>query len=355
MDPSEEKKEAKKRKPEKRWIILSAATLFTLVLVAGATVYYLNSSPELVATPPVQIEKKSPKKSQQATEGQAPPALNATESSIPDSHVDAVGREKYFIDQVPLKSSSLTPAITTSEVQELTGNTDAFTPPPMPVQAKSVTGGQQETRTKPICLSPEQSLDSFYEYLDSQEYMTTYNLKKNTQQHFTTLINKLLANPPQVTRESDNLYTILKNTAHFFRVSGSDNIFMLKGIINNENDKLEMILEAYFLLVTLPDCSSTKYANTINRDALYEYACFFLNTMGGRLYLFRRGSQSRLIVTYYAILLVALADQEQNNHHGLALKPSVNILISEMENSGSRLKHIDKYLDKLYELKEKYQ
>ncbi len=206
-----------------------------------------------------------------------------------------------------------------------------------------------------ICAQPTQQLNSFYKHLDTQSYMATYELTTPSQKHFTALVKKLLANPPQVARESDDLYSILKNTAHFFRISGKDNIFMMKGILDHEKGRLEQILADYYLLVTTPDCDQSPYASGIDNAALYEYACFFLNTMGGRLYLFRRDSQSRMVVTYYAILLIDQANRHQNNRHGISLKPSVDMLIAEMESGGSALKKLEVYLDTLYDLKERYQ
>ncbi len=130
---------------------------------------------------------------------------------------------------------------------------------------------------------------------------------------------------------------------------------MLKGILNSEKASLEQILADYYFLITTPECIHSKYAKNINGDALYEYACFFLNTMGGRLYLFRRDSESRMVVTYYAILLVDQANRQQNNRHGIALKSAINMLISEMESGGSKMKGAEEYLDILYDLKEEYQ
>jgi len=227
----------------------------------------------------------------------------------------------------------------------------AVVPVPLP-EFKQKT---QESEAVSICNEPTEKLDNFYKHLDNQPYMAGFNLTTSSSSHFSALSKKLLANPPQVTRESDDLYTILKNTAHFFRVAGKNNILMMKGILDNEKDSIEDILASYYFLLSTPDCSLTKYARGVDRDALYEYACFFLNTMGGRLYLFRRDSLSRMAVTYYAILLVDQANTENNNRHGIALKTPVNMLIAEMETGGSALKHSETYLDKLYDLKEKYQ
>lgn len=209
--------------------------------------------------------------------------------------------------------------------------------------------------TTPGCFQATTQLDTFYSHLDQQPYMAAYKLPTSSRQHFTALIQKLLANPPQVTRESDDLYTILKNTAHFFRVSGKDNIQMMKGILDNEKGSIEQILANYFLLVSDQECQKSPYAKAIAHGAPYEYACFFLNTMGGRLYLFRRDSLSRMVVTYYAILLVDQANREDNNRHGIALGPTIDSLIAEMEAGGSALRRTESYLDKLYDLKERYQ
>lgn len=205
------------------------------------------------------------------------------------------------------------------------------------------------------CEETTEGIDHFYQHLDRQQYMATYGLTTSSKIHFTNLIEKLLANPPQVTRETDDLYTILKNTAHFFRISGKDNILMLKGILDSERDSLENILADYYFLISCPDCSDTPYVMNVDRQALYEYACFFLNTMGGRLYLFRRDALSRMVVTYYAILLINQANDQNNNLHGIDLKPSIDMLIAEMEGGGSALKKQASYLDTLYTLKQKYQ
>ncbi len=230
-----------------------------------------------------------------------------------------------------------------------------------PFQSDSETQKIAATATSSIkselspCDKAAENIRQFYLYLDQQEHIKSYELGTTSEDHFIKLILKLLDTPPQVTRETDDLYTILKNTAHFFRISGKENIMMLKGILDSERNRLEDLLADYYFLVTSPDCRSTPYGENINQNSLYEYGCFFLNTMGGRLYLFRRDSLSRMVVTYYAILLINNANELNNNHHGLHLKPAINMLIAEMEGSGASLQKQEIYLDRLYELKEKYQ
>lgn len=197
-------------------------------------------------------------------------------------------------------------------------------------------------------------LNNFYDHLDHQPYMQAFNLKDPSKVHFSRLIQKLADNPPVVTRETDDLFTLLKNTAHFFRILGKDNIVILKGILDREKDSLEDILKTFYTLTLHPEYLQKEYALSIPFESLYDYAGFFLNTMGGRLYLFRRDSTSRMAVSYYAILVVDQANSKGTGHHGINLKPAVDFLIEEIETGGNRLRMKDQYLDTLYDLKEKY-
>ena len=77
--------------------------------------------------------------------------------------------------------------------------------------------------------------------------------------------------------------------------------------------------------------------------------------MGGRLYLFRRDSMSRMVVSYYAILLIEKANQEGKNKHGVDIRDSIENLIIEIESSRIDLQMRDVYLETLYDLMVKYQ
>lgn len=197
-------------------------------------------------------------------------------------------------------------------------------------------------------------LNAFYAHLDRQPYMQAFDLKTPSKVHFSRLLQKLLENPPVISRETDDLFTLLKNTAHFFRVLGKDNIIILKGILDREKDSLERILRTFHALTFYPEALFKEYNITLSSDRLYEYGGFFLNTMGGRLYLFRRDSNSRMVVSYYAILVIDQARSEGNDRLGINLLPAIDSLIEEIENGGRRLTYREDYLDSLYDLKEQY-
>jgi hypothetical protein len=197
-------------------------------------------------------------------------------------------------------------------------------------------------------------LTAFYHHLDQQPYMQEFHLKEPSEIHFSKLLQILIDNPPAVTRETDDYFILLKNTAHFFRILGKDNMLVLKGILDREKDSLENILKIFYTLTEHPEYLKKEFSLTIPQDNLLDYAGFFLNTIGGRLYLFRRDSASRMTISYYAILILDKASRQGNNRLGIDLRPSINSLIEEIENVGTNLKFKEEYLDTLYDLKENY-
>jgi hypothetical protein len=197
-------------------------------------------------------------------------------------------------------------------------------------------------------------INSFYVHLDQQPYMQSFDLKESSKIHFSKLLQKLVDNPPVVLRETDDLFTLLQNTAHFFRILGKDNINILKAILSNEKNSFEQILESFYSLTYQPKYLKKEYSLSIAPDALTDYAGFFLNTMGGRLYLFRRDSISRMVVSYYAIITIDRANRDGNGGHGIDLRTAILSLTDEIENGGNRLQLKEKYLDTLYDLQEKY-
>ena len=197
-------------------------------------------------------------------------------------------------------------------------------------------------------------LERFFAHLDEQAYMSDFHLPEKSRAHFTKIIQKLLEQPPAITRETDDYFTLLKNTAHFFRIIGKENTLALKGILDRERNSLEPILQAFYVLTEHPQTLRERFALEVAREPLYDYACFFLNTIGGRLYLFRRDAASRMVVSYYAIVTIDTANSRGYNRLGIDLRPFVDALIEEMESAGGRLRYKETYLDRLYDLKERY-
>jgi hypothetical protein len=197
-------------------------------------------------------------------------------------------------------------------------------------------------------------INTFYAHLDEQPYIQNLGLTEPSQVYFSKLLHKVAGNPPVVHGETDDLFTILQNTAHFFRILGKENIDILKGVLDQEKNSIEYVLKTFYGLTYQPEYLKEEYTITLSPATLTDYAAFFLNTMGGRLYLFRLDSTSRLVATYYAIITIDRANSEGRGGHGIDLRPSVAALIEEIENGGKNLQLKDEYLDVLYDLQEKY-
>ena len=198
-------------------------------------------------------------------------------------------------------------------------------------------------------------LDDFFDYLDQQTYIKTLHLPSDTKITFGTLIQKLVNNPPVITGESDDLYTLLKNTAHFFRVLGGSNIQLLKTIVTHDEPQLEDTAAEIFVLLNDQQALQEHYNITLPETALYDYSCFLMNTMGGRLYMFRRDLELRMLINYYSILFANQAQQEGRNRHGIDIRPFLINLIDQMENYGQNLKMRDSYLETLYLLEKQWE
>lgn len=229
----------------------------------------------------------------------------------------------------------------------------------IPVVEKEITDDKENAllntpEVHPTCEPETATIKEFYAHLDEQEYLKPYQLGKPSEEYFSILLQKVVDNPPIVTGETDDLFNILKNTAHFFRIFGKKNIFTLKAILDREKDSFEKVLSDFYQLTGEPGCLEQGFGLHIPKSSLYDYAGFFLNTMGGRLYLFRRDSVSRMAVSYYSILIVDEANSNGTNKHGVDLAPSIKSLIDELENNGSVLRMRDEYLDTLYILEQKY-
>lgn len=219
---------------------------------------------------------------------------------------------------------------------------------------QSIIDGTADTSSE-ACKDRADTIEAFFDKLDTRAYMQDFDLGSKSSEYFPQLIQKLINNPPIVSGETDDLFTILQNTAHFFRILGKKNILVLKGILDREQATFEQVLADFYMLTAQPQCLEERLNLTMGQEPIYAYAGFFLNTMGGRLYLFRRDSMSRMVVSYYAILIVEQANREGRNKYGIEIKGAIDNLIIEIESSRIPLQMRDIYLDTLYDLKVKYQ
>lgn len=271
------------------------------------------------------------------------------------------GDRKHSQPAVPESEKSVIPPAVTPlsppapvEESEQAPEEPLFQPEETGAAGRDVSIPFEEESREHKCAVLAERLHGFFSYLDTREYMESFSLQEPSQSYFISLADRLLDNPPVVSRESDDLYTILKNMAHFFRVIGKDNILLIKTILDRERDKIEDVAGEIYLWSIREDCEQELFTFSPDLGKMYEYAGFFLNTMGGRSYLFRRDSRSRLVINYYSVLLVDLANEKGINRHGLDVTQVIPLLVEEIESS-NQLIYKENYLDQLYTLLEKYQ
>jgi hypothetical protein len=247
--------------------------------------------------------------------------------------------EKEAKATVPVKQTEPPPVditlpASTTETVPLVPTTDSKPAPP-PLTCAQATG----------------LLRPFLDGLDKKEYIRAFNLKQPVQKHLDGLKDKLAAKPPAAVRETDDLYTVISNTAHFFRVIGKDNIRLLKTVLEQEQGRLEELAAASYAASIGESCPTDTVQIPFN--TAYEYSVFFLNTIGGRSYLFRREARVRLLINYYALLLIDEAGNRTLNAHGTDISGLIQPLIRDME-ATNQLARKDEYLTKLHELAERH-
>ena len=198
----------------------------------------------------------------------------------------------------------------------------------------------------------EQQIVAFFKYLDEQDYVQAYELKGGSYQQFQQAIKKLSVNLPTVTGETASLYNLYRNMAHFFRVLGKKRVHLVRDILQNESEILESVMQTFYLWLTFSSENEIKSVRP-SLDVMYAYSGFFLNTLAGKSYLLRRDSKIRRLTTYYAVLIIDKANDENLNSSGIDIRPHIEFLINDIQ-SQIGLIHQKQYLIQLEQLGAKY-
>ena len=205
------------------------------------------------------------------------------------------------------------------------------------------------------CLHTADKILLFFEHLDRQNYIRDYSIQGSTLDHFGGIINKLLANPPVVVRETDDLFAILNNMAHFFRILGPKDILLIKDVVIHERGLIEPTMALFYKWSEIEaECTDDDLNIKLPLAGLYEYAGYFINTLGGQSYLFRRELYLRVLIRYYATLIIDRANSVDANRYGIDIRYTLDSLISEVQANGD-LENRQDYLEILIRLQEEYE
>lgn len=203
------------------------------------------------------------------------------------------------------------------------------------------------------CAKVEKQLESFFSYLDGRSYMADRGIKGGSAGFFRMCAARLLADPPVNVAEMQDMFRLVKNVTHFYRVLGKDRLMLGKDILDSEDRVLEPALGVLYARIV--ECQRPLPGDSapLSIERVYDYAGYFLNTLGGRSYLLRRESKLRMLVTYYSILVVDHANDEKFNSYGIDLRPYIDYLFYDISNQKG-LAYRERYLTRLTALRDKY-
>lgn len=195
---------------------------------------------------------------------------------------------------------------------------------------------------------------AFFDYLDSKAYLIWPGINTRAEAMFDEIVARLAANPPINVGEMEHLYSLVRNVTHFYRVLGKERIELLKEILNSESAVLEPAMAVmYTWLTACRSESSTDSEQTASLKTMYQYASYFLNTMGGRSYLLRRDSKMRMLINFYALCIVDKANDEGLNSYGLDIRTYIDYIFYDLNNQKG-LMYPQRYLSQLAAMQAKY-
>ncbi len=199
----------------------------------------------------------------------------------------------------------------------------------------------------------DRKVGEFFSYLDGKDYIKAYDLKQGTFEVFASMGDRLAEHPPAVSAELKDPFLLIRNVAHFYRVLGKRDLRMAREVFLNEAEIAEPVGAVLFEWLLPGDDVRDSIEGRPSLGDLYEYAGFFLNSVGGRSYLLRREPRIRILTTYYSLLIVDRAIQEERNRHGIDIRPHIDSVIQEVRNQRGLVYQKD-YLDTLANLQKKY-
>jgi len=182
------------------------------------------------------------------------------------------------------------------------------------------------------CQKMEKDLQEFFTYLDTKDYIKELKIEEGTFNHFINIIRALSLNPPIPAGEGLNYDMIISNIYHFYRALELKDLELIKLILKNEADTMEINLALFYKWLMSNDKCGQKEGIPPTLNTLYKYAGFLINSIGGRSYLFRRETRLRLLLYYYSLLIIHEADKKKMNNFGVDITPFLEPLAEEIEN-----------------------
>lgn len=203
------------------------------------------------------------------------------------------------------------------------------------------------------CEELENSLRAFCQYLDAGETFRSQKTHRDSWALFTSILESLVRRPPVMSAEAYRPSVIVENSFYFFRLLGKEKIDILREVIKFESDLAEPLMGIiYYWLMSGRSCDKLPSPSSALKF-MYNYAGFFLNTLGGHSYLYRQDSRIRLLTVYYSILVMHEANMRELNEVGFDLRFFLPHIFQEIQ-SRNDLLYAEDYLQTLTNLQLQY-
>jgi len=203
------------------------------------------------------------------------------------------------------------------------------------------------------CQELEDSLRAFCQYLDAGETFRSQKTHRDSWALFTSILESLERRPPVMSAEAYRPSVIVENSFYFFRLLGAEKMDILREVIKFESDLAEPLMGiTYYWLMTGRSCDKLPSPSSALKF-MYNYAGFFLNTLGGHSYLYRQDSRIRLLTVYYSILVMHEANMRELNEVGFDLRFFLPHIFQEIQ-SRNDLLYAEDYLQTLTNLQLQY-
>ena len=180
------------------------------------------------------------------------------------------------------------------------------------------------------CSQVDENVSEFFKDLDQKKYIRESDDGSDTFKTFREIVGRLSAQPPIPAGEALDSFILSKNIFYFYRTLDKNEIRLIKEILKNETNALELNLDLFYKWLKAGNRCPDKNKIKPSMNVLYPYAGYLINSIGGRAYLYRRSPALRLLVSYYCLLIIHEADKTGKNSYGIDIYPQIVSLREEM-------------------------
>jgi hypothetical protein len=153
--------------------------------------------------------------------------------------------------------------------------------------------------------------------LDARESLASAGIPGGACGLLSDVADALVARPPVLTSELKSYPSIVANVFHLFRALGRERIALLRGIVNDEPQLAEPAAMALYRWLASRESCARSGRSAIRLPAMYDYAGFLFETLGGQTLLRRRTPDTEALISFYALLIIDRADRDGHNPHGV--------------------------------------